>query len=159
MASYPGHGSVHRVKAFWVQLFNHCEERRKRQVLFDTPIVACSRTWSRLLKWQTQPEPAFLFLTTASDSCIIALVVVILTPFGGLVTRRNPHWHYTPRTNHDMDHLNPNLPTRYLVVQVLHINTTDPTKEAYPRSCRLCGSHSATRGRSHRSGSYMPWNI
>ena len=45
------------------------------------------------------------------------------------------------RTDHDLDHLVPNMPLRD-VVQDLY--STDPTQEACPRSCRLYGSHPAT---------------
>ena len=46
----------------------------------------------------------------------------------------------TRQTDHDLHHLDPNLPLH--VVQDLH--STDPTQEICAKSCRLHGSHPAT---------------
>ena len=40
------------------------------------------------------------------------------------------------------------------------VYSTDPTQEACPRLCRLCGSHPATWARSYRPGIFcLPWML
>ena len=51
------------------------------------------------------------------------------------------HFGQTDQIDHDLDHLDPNLP---LLNVVQDLYRTDPTQESRPGSCRLYGSHPAT---------------
>ena len=63
-------------------------------------------------------------------------------------TVESTHLGQIDQIDDDLDNLDPNLPL-WDVVQDLH--STGPTQETCPRSCRLYGSHPATRARSYRS--------
>ena len=62
----------------------------------------------------------------------------------------------TDQIDHDLDHLDINLPL-WDVVQDLH--STDPTQETCPTSYRLYGIHKATWSRRYTSEIYLPWKI